>query len=267
MLKVLDLFAGIGGFTLGLERAGMRTIAFCEIDDFRASILRKHWAGVPIFGDIRSLHADDLPEMPDVLTGGFPCRDMSGIRLVNPGLSGENSGLWSEYARLIGEIQPKYAIVENIERLLTGEGGAWFAQFLGDVASLGYDAEWHCIPAAYLGAPHIRDRIFVILTYPDCYDRGISTFLKKSIDGMEGQHDFWGELKRFDFGAGNHGRAYKRLGAYAFNDDGLPERLARLEATGRTVIPQIVEAIGRAIIENENTRRLDIPQRRRSRAL
>ena len=164
-MNVLDLFSGIGGFSLGLERAGMRTVAFCEIDPYCRAVLAKHWPSVHCYSDIRELTATrliaDVWHRIEVICGGFPCQDIS-LAGKGAGLAGERSGLWSEYARLIREIRPRYAIVENVSALLT----RGLEQVLGDLAAIGYDAEWHCMPASYVGAPHRRDRIWII-AYPN----------------------------------------------------------------------------------------------------
>jgi DNA (cytosine-5)-methyltransferase 1 len=160
MMRVLDLFSGIGGFSLGLERAGMRTVAFCEINPFCRRVLRKHWPEVPIYDDIRQLTARRLAAdgiAADVLCGGFPCQDISNAGR-GAGMDGERSGLWAEYARLLGELRPRYVIVENVAALL----GRGLGRVLGDLAALGFDAEWHCIPASAVGAPHRRDRIWIV---------------------------------------------------------------------------------------------------------
>ena len=167
-MKVLDLFAGIGGFTLGLERAGFETVAFCEIDPYAQKVLRKNWPEVPIYDDVRTITADRLAADGigvDVITGGFPCQDISTAGR-QAGIEGERSGLWSECARLLGEIRPKYAIFENVTNLLNGDGGDWFKRVLGDISAIGYDAEWHCIPASAIGAHHHRDRVWII-AYPN----------------------------------------------------------------------------------------------------
>ena len=173
-MKVLDLFAGIGGFTIGLERAGFETAAFCEIDPYAQKVLRKNWPGVPIYDDVRTITAERLASDGigvDVITGGFPCQDIS-VSGNRAGIQdGTRSGLWSECARLIGELRPKYAIFENVTNLLNGERGAWFKRVLWDISALGYDAEWHCIPASELGAHHHRDRIW-ILAYPQSARKG-----------------------------------------------------------------------------------------------
>lgn len=164
-LRVLDLFSGIGGFSLGLERTGgFETVAFCEIEEYPRRVLEKHWPGVPIYHDVRTLTADTLRRdgiTVDVICGGFPCQDLS-FAGKRAGLEGARSGLWGEYRRLIGELRPRFVIVENVPGLLS----LGMATVLGDLAALGYDAIWDCIPAAAVGAPHIRDRVWIV-AYPD----------------------------------------------------------------------------------------------------
>ena len=164
-MKVLDLFSGIGGFSLGLERAGMETVAFCEIEDYPRKVLAKHWPDVPIYSDIRELTSERLRSDGiigiDVITAGFPCQDISTAG-KGAGIEGERSGLWSEIARLAGELRPRYIILENVSALLS----RGLDKVLGDLAEIGYDAEWHCIPASHLGAPHRRDRWWCVC-YPD----------------------------------------------------------------------------------------------------
>ena len=167
-MRVLDLFSGIGGFALGLEAAGFETVAFCEIDPYAQKVLKKNWLGVPIYEDVRRITADRLVSDGigvDVITGGFPCQDISTAGR-QAGIDGERSGLWSECARLLGDIRPRYAIFENVTNLLTGDGGDWFKRVLWDISSVGYDAEWHCIPASAIGAHHHRDRVWIV-AYPN----------------------------------------------------------------------------------------------------
>jgi DNA (cytosine-5)-methyltransferase 1 len=159
-MKVLDLFSGIGGFSLGLERAGMETVAFCEIDKKCHKVLKKHWPDVPIFDDVSTLTKEKLDERSitvDVICGGFPCQDLS-VAGTGKGLEGSRSGLWFEYGRIISELRPRYVIVENVSALLN----RGLDQVLGQLAQIGYDAEWHCIPASAVGAPHRRDRLWIV---------------------------------------------------------------------------------------------------------
>lgn len=157
--KVLDIFSGIGGFSLGLEKAGMETIAFCENNKFCQEVLKTHWHNVPVFSDIKDLGKKDLIDLPeiDIIAGGFPCQDIS-IAGKQAGIEGERSGLWKEFKRLIDEVKPKYAIIENVANLRS----KGLSRVLKDLWKIGYDAEWHLLPASAFGAPHRRDRIWII---------------------------------------------------------------------------------------------------------
>jgi len=151
-----SLFAGIGGIDLGFERCGMRCKWQVEINDYATKVLEKHWPEVHRERDIRQCGASNL-ERVDIIAGGFPCQDISYAGL-GAGLDGERSGLFFEAVRLVRELQPRAVVLENVAALLT----RGLDRVLGTLAEIGYDAQWHCIPAAYLGAPHIRDRVFVL---------------------------------------------------------------------------------------------------------
>lgn len=256
-MNVLDLFSGIGGFSIGLERAGFRTVAFCEIDPFCRRILEKHWPNVPRYDDIRTLTADRLKAdgiAADVICGGFPCQDISSAGL-KVGITGERSGLWVEYARLIRELRPRFVIVENVSALLA----RGLDRVLGDLAEIGYDAEWHSISAADVGAPHSRERVWII-AYPhqngeptspehdeargmpadgaadaECWQQQVALYLARA--GRKRESLPWDRVwpdEDSPLGMGV--------------DDGLPERLDRLSRLGNAVTPEIPEIIGRAIM-------------------
>lgn len=159
-LTVGSLFSGIGGIELGLDRAGFRTIWFVECDKYASRVLKKHWPDAEIYGDIESVDFARVQKV-DILAGGFPCQDISNAGKRN-GIKGHRSALWAHYARAIGILRPKYAIIENVAALIN----RGLDTVLCDLAALGYDAEWHCIPASAIGALHRRDRIY-ILAYPD----------------------------------------------------------------------------------------------------
>jgi len=154
-LTVGSLFSGIGGFDLGLERAGMRVVWQVENDAYCRKVLAKHWPGVPCYKDVHDVGAHNTAEV-DVICGGFPCQPVSvaGKQLAQE----DERWLWPQFARIIRELRPRYAIVENVPGLLVRGMG----DVLGDLASLGYDAEWGIISAASVGAPHLRKRVFVI---------------------------------------------------------------------------------------------------------
>ena len=137
----------------------MRVLWHCESDNYCQRVIRKHWPTNPIYPDIRELRGADV-EPVDVLCGGFPCQDIS-FAGAGAGIDGARSGLWSEYARLVGELRPRWVVVENVPALL----GRGVGRVLGDLAEIGYDAEWDCLPASAFGAPHRRDR-FWLVAYP-----------------------------------------------------------------------------------------------------
>ena len=151
-----SLFAGIGGIDLGFERAGFTCKWQVEIDDYANKVLEKHWPNVHRERDINECRKENL-ESVDVIAGGFPCQDLS-YAGRGAGLDGERSGLFFEAIRLVCELRPRIIMLENVAALLT----RGLDRVCGTMAAVGYDAEWHCIPAAAVGAPHIRDRIFII---------------------------------------------------------------------------------------------------------
>lgn len=266
-LRVLSLFAGIGGFDLGLERTGgFKTVAFCEIDPFCRKVLAKHWPEVPCYEDVRELTAERLRSdgiAVDVICGGFPCQDISTAGR-GAGLAGERSGLWFDYARLIGELRPSFVIVENVSALLHRGLHA----VLGTLSSLGYDAEWQDVSAEDIGAPHPRSRIWIV-AYPRraglerlwCSER-----TEAEIANTRRAND----AANSAFIAGLHGLGKRGLSAVIDTadhrpswagqqwpetqpllcrvDDGLPDRVDRTSALGNAVVPQIPELIGRAIL-------------------
>lgn len=162
-LTVGSLFSGIGGIDLGLERAGMVTRWFCEIDPHCRNVLARHWPGLPIYGDITAVDWSGV-EPVDVLAGGFPCQPISaaGRQLAQE----DERWLWPEFARAVRTLRPRYVLVENVRNLLAVNGGSAFSEVLADLAACGYDAEWDCIPASAIGAPHERDRLW-LLAYPN----------------------------------------------------------------------------------------------------
>jgi DNA (cytosine-5)-methyltransferase 1 len=270
-LRLLDLFSGIGGFSLGLERSGaFQAVAFCEIDPYCRRVLAKHWPGVKRYIDVRTLTADTLSGdgiAVDAICGGFPCQDIS-YAGAGAGMEGARSGLWGEYARLIGEIRPRYAIVENVPALLT----RGLERVVGDLAEIGYDSEWHCIPASAVGAPHRRDRIWIV-GHPErlgCHGKHRRGAEAESADGymemetraladtecgrLEGGHvQRAGSATIIPAAFGRH-RGGDEFGSSWWSEPdvgrvahGVPDRVDRLKALGNAVVPQIPELIGRCL--------------------
>lgn len=274
-LKVLDLFSGIGGFSLGLDRAGFETVAFCEIAPFCRQVLAKHWPNVRQYEDVRELTAERLAAdgiRVDVICGGFPCQDVS-LAGKRGGLEAERSGLWAEYDRLIGELGPRYIIVENTPGLLSLGMG----RVLGDLAARRYDAQWDSIPANRVGAPHERDRVWIV-AYPN--EERLQERMHVAGAGREAQpakqarraadrvpasaKPSYTDARQQPLGrtAGRMGRLFQPVPwhrAWPITSepvlergaDGIPYRLDRVGSLGNAVIPQIPEMIGRAILEAE----------------
>lgn len=272
-MKVLDLFSGIGGFSLGLERAGFETVALCEFDKKAQLVLKKHWPNIPIYDDVKTLtqeilQNDGINEI-DIICGGFPCQDIS-YAGKGAGLAGERSGLWVEFHRLIKEIQPKYAIIENVSAFRS----RGLDEVLRSLAEIGYDAEWHCIPASAVGAPHRRDRVWIV-AYPKSigdrralrsvcesddsqWQKTSSKFINAGeytsilanpvCEGLEGQRSLSSRISEELENARNScGWAIEPdVGRVAH---GVSGRVDRIKQLGNAVVPQIPELIGRTIIK------------------
>ena len=157
MMTFGSLFSGIGGIDLGLERAGMTCAWQVEIDPWCRQVLTKHWPNVRRYEDVSAVGGDTL-EPVELIAGGFPCQDVS-VAGQRAGIQdGNRSGLWSEFHRIIREQRPRFGFVENVPGLLTIGMG----RVLGDLADIGYDAEWEVLSAADVGAPHLRKRVFIV---------------------------------------------------------------------------------------------------------
>ena len=243
-LRVLDLFSGIGGFSLGLERTGgFETVAFCEIEEYPRRVLAKHWPKVPCYNDVRELTADTLARdgiAVDVICGGFPCQDLSRAGL-GAGITGERSGLWGQFARLIGELRPSYAILENVAALLDDGMGT----VLGDLADIGYDAEWSTISACAMGAPHMRQRVFAV-AYPNG-EHGrprVRHTTARAKRALQEKYDLEGARARERARLEDPSALYR--GA-----DGVSFGMERNRAIGNSIYPEIPRQIGRAILKAE----------------
>jgi len=243
-MQVLDLFAGCGAYSLGLSWAGFDIVAASEIDPDASAIYSSHFPKVRMYGDVRELtgkqlRADGL--YPTVIVAGWPCQDLSTAG-NGSGLRGERSGLWSECARLVRELRPDYVILENSPALLNG----WMGEVLGDLAALGYNAEWEGIHAASLGAPHLRERLWII-AYPARLGQPGQGGL---FNALYSTPDEYREADRLvDAFQGNS------LPFVCRGHDGAPKRLypARLKALGNIGSPpQLIMQIGRAILASLN---------------
>ena len=165
-MNELALFAGAGGGILGGKLLGWRTVCAVERDSYAAQVLVQRQNDgclepFPVWSDVQSFDGAAWRGIVDVVSGGFPCQDIS-CAGKGSGLQGERSGLWAEMARIIGEVEPRHAFIENSPMLVT----RGLTAVLADLNAMGFDAEWGCIGASAVGAPHKRERIWIVATHP-----------------------------------------------------------------------------------------------------
>jgi DNA (cytosine-5)-methyltransferase 1 len=237
-LTVGSLFTGIGGLDLGLERAGMRVIWQSEIDPYACRILAKHWPDTPNHGDITQIDWSSI-ERADIICGGYPCQPFS--------TAGQRRGaedprhLWPHFRDAIRHLRPRYALMENVRGHLSLGG----TTVLADLAAIGYDAEWRVISAASVGAPHRRERLFIV-AYPTRSTGRIPQ--PHSLATVFGQAAELGERRSAARPSGDWWEVEPGMGRVA---DGVPARVDRLRALGNAVVPQIAELIGQLINNHE----------------
>ena len=229
MLTVGSLFSGIGGLDLGLERAGMNVIWQSEIDPYACKVLNKHWPEIPNHGNIKEIDWSQVVR-PDVICGGYPCQPFS-----NAGKrKGENDPrhLWPWVREAISQLRPQYAILENVRGHLSLGG----TTVIGEIASLGYDAEWRVVSAASVGANHRRDRV-IIVAYPNSSG---CVHTRAQVFSTETRVKALSQLA-----IGSWWATEPDVGRVA---NGIPNRVDRLRGLGNAVVPQVAEVIGRLVM-------------------
>ena len=256
-MRIGSLFSGIGGLELGLERAGVGTVAWqCEADPYCRRVLAKHWPGVPIFEDVRTL--TDPPDC-EVLCGGWPCQDISKAG-KGAGLDGERSGLFFEFVRIVRMVRPQLVVMENVPALTVRGLGV----VLGELARAGLDAQWGCLSAAGVGAPHLRRRIFIVAYPNDEPNKAVRRKREAAANqGLGGRHPGIrgnGDAQRQESIGGPrqavgcrpspeprsaHWESEPGVGRVA---DGVSSRVDRLRALGNAVVPQVAEYVGNRIL-------------------
>jgi DNA (cytosine-5)-methyltransferase 1 len=164
-LLFISLFAGIGGLDLGFQRAGMQCVGYAEIDQKASAVMALRFPGVPNLGDVRNV-TKETAATPDVVCGGFPCQDLS-VAGKRAGLAGERSGLWFEFHRVLAELRPQWAVIENVPGLLSSRGGRDFAVILRGLAEIGYLSAWRVLDAQYYGVAQRRRRVFIVASLGD----------------------------------------------------------------------------------------------------
>lgn len=244
-MKVGSLFSGIGGLDLGLERAGMTVVWQSEIDPYASKVLAKHWPTVPNLGDITTIDWSGV-EPVDLICGGFPCQDISNAgRRV--GIGGIKSGLWKSMALAVRVLRPRYVLVENVAALLV----RGIDVVLADLAALGFDADWSVLSACRMGAPHTRERVF-LLAYPNderheaSGQQGVRDDQAMAGRGISAEHVHEASQSgRSPLGA--HWSIEPDVDRLADGLSGDVDR-RRLFALGNAVVPQVAEYVGRRIM-------------------
>lgn len=237
-MRAVSLFSGIGGFDLGLERAGIEIILQVEIDEFCRRVLAKHWPDVRRISDVRDVTAEDC-DGADLIFGGFPCQpfSQSGKRL---GIADER-WMWPEFARIVRGARPRYVLLENVAALVRDD--AAFGCILSDLHELGFDAEWTTLSACAMGAPHMRRRLFLL-----AYHEGADV-------SREVSRRSWPDEAGSDESRGGGGGTWADWWLSEPDVDrvahGLPRWVVRppLEALGNAVVPQVAELIGHRLVE------------------
>lgn len=236
-MRIGSLFSGIGGLELGLEWAGVgHTVWQVEQDAYAQRVLAKHWPNARRYDDVRTVGAHNL-EPVDVLCGGFPCQDISWAG-DGAGLDGARSGLWSEYRRLIRELRPSYAVVENVSALLARGLGT----VLGDLAELGFDAEWSCVFGCSVGAPHPRQRVFIV-----AYANGLDGRARVRDSAARER----GQVPTLDGAPRSRADWRARLAnpsALYGGADGVPFGMDRNRAIGNAVMPAVGYVVGKMLL-------------------
>ena len=241
-LTVGSLFSGIGGLDLGLERAGMEVIWQSEIDPYCNKVLKKHWPEVINHGNIKDIDWGTV-QRPDIVCGGYPCQPFSTAGKRNG--TDDPRHLWPWVRDAISALQPKYAIMENVRGHLSMGG----LQVIGELADIGYDAEWRLVSAAGVGAPHRRERI-IIVAYPtqlhsDDSNNHTRVGMESETQSKLGDSGWSKNVARIN---GDQWSVEPDVGRVA---DGIPDRVDRLRGLGNAVVPQVAEYIGRLVMAAE----------------
>lgn len=242
-MRVGSLFSGIGGIDLGLERAGMTVAWQSEIDPYASKVLAKHWPHVPNLGDVTKIDWSQV-ERVDLIAGGYPCQPYSTAgRMAG---SEDPQDRWPDFARALRSLRPRYAFLENVPAHV----GLGFDAVLSDLAALGFDAEWSVVPAAAVGAPQRRPRLFVV-----AYPQGAERFQRRWLSAVTAGGRDYGQVAdvhrcRTHVSGPGDAEPWTREPGVQRMGDGLSDRVDghRLRAIGNAVVPQVAELIGRRIM-------------------
>jgi len=205
--RVASLFTGIGGFDLGFARSGFDITFQCEIDKFCLTVLKHRWPDIPRHENIKELSADSIP-LSDIWAAGFPCQDVSLARMgTRAGLKGKRSGLFYEFARLVGEVRPRIVLLENVAGLLSSHRGQDFATVIGTLAEFGYSVGWRVFNSKNFGVPQSRQRVYIVGCHRDIQGPGQILFEAERREGdtQKGKSNGTATLSPFKTSIGNDG--------------------------------------------------------------
>ncbi len=243
MLTIGSLFSGTGGLELGLLWAGLGPVIWqCETNPFCRSVLKQHWPGVERFEDVITLAN---PSAVDLICGGFPCQDISAAG-KGAGLAGSRSGLWYQFARIVGKTRPDWVVVENV----AGGANRWVDAVCGELEQLGYETLPIPVSAEDVGAPHLRRRVFIVA---HAISRGWKAGGLPQREGAEVTAPCIGSAHAGKMaelqGVAGDPSAWFAPPEFRRVDDGVPDRVGQLHALGNAVVPQCAEVIGWVIRE------------------
>lgn len=238
----IDLFSGIGGFSIAAESVGFKTIGFSEIDPYASSGLQRHWPDIPNYGDVRNITRDTVKDVT-LITGGFPCQPFS-VAGKKLGDSDERH-LWPELVRILSEIRPRYALFENVPGLLSISGGRVFNGILSDLCKIGYDCIWNLVPASAVGANHRRDRLWIVAHASGCRLQG---GLKSGSSGEPKQR----REKRLEIFPTVQEWEHLSSRYVSGKNDGIPNRTHRLRCLGNAIVPQVAQIFLKEIYNQVN---------------
>ena len=263
-IKIGSLFSGIGGFELGLEKAipNSETVWQVEKEPYCQKILNRHWPNARIYSDVCLVGAHNL-EPVDIICGGFPCQDIS-YAGKGRGINAKRSGLWWQMHRIISELRPTVAVLENVPAILRRGG----VQVIESLAQIGYDCEWTIVSAKSCGSPHTRERWFAV-AYTNHEANTINgkktkgNRVRKAKEGVVHKaHEERFSKDLHDTGCAsllgtlqpnpseNYWRKHKAPSPVCRVDDGVSNRVDRLKALGNAIVPQCSETIGRYIMQS-----------------
>ncbi len=245
--KVASLFSGAGLCDLGLQRAGFEHSWFCEIEDFPRSVLAARWPGKPIYRDIREIDAKSVEKI-DLLAGGFPCQDVSSAGKRQGVKQGTRSGLWYEFRRIICDLRPRYVLIENVKGLLS----KGIDQVCAGLAEIGYDAEWEVLSAALFGAPHLRERVFIVAYPHSSRYGGAPRVFDEDTGNLANNFQLDGEALWNGLRINRAGPIPNWLASPVSRvhrvDDGCADALDRLKCLGNGIVPQQSQYVGERIM-------------------